>query len=142
MISFSDFKNDFYSRISDYSIFDCEEINLLKVVLDGLRVNYNKGNKIGSDFLLHPVLFNLKNGLRRFRSRNDQKNRTVSICLRRHNQKYLIGFSERITLLSNGEKKSIYFESIFQGVATKSRRSGEIQNRQCYCPTGKPKKPA
>jgi hypothetical protein len=38
--TFTSFKSRFYSRISDLSAFDCADFNLLKVVLDGLKVNY------------------------------------------------------------------------------------------------------
>jgi hypothetical protein len=40
METFSEFKDHFYSRVKDFSIFDCQDFNLLKVVLDGLKVNY------------------------------------------------------------------------------------------------------
>jgi len=38
--SFEEFKNKFYSQYRDPTIFDCNDINLLKVILDGLKVNY------------------------------------------------------------------------------------------------------
>lgn len=45
MQTFSKFKNDFYSKVPDLSVFDCQDFNILKVVLDGLKVNYaGKGN--------------------------------------------------------------------------------------------------
>lgn len=37
---FSAFKKSFYSKSGDFSLYDCGDINLLKVVLDGLKVNY------------------------------------------------------------------------------------------------------
>ena len=42
METFSQFKQKFYARQSDLSIFDCEDFNLLKVILDGLKVDYLK----------------------------------------------------------------------------------------------------
>lgn len=45
IVSFSKLKQSFYSRVSDLSVFDCGTINLLKVVLDGIKVDYaGKGN--------------------------------------------------------------------------------------------------
>lgn len=45
IVSFSKLKQSFYSRVSDLSVFDCGNINLLKVVLDGIKVDYaGKGN--------------------------------------------------------------------------------------------------
>ncbi len=44
--TFSEFKTQFYKKVNDLSILDCGEINLLKVILDGLKVNYkNRGIK-------------------------------------------------------------------------------------------------
>src|ERR1041385_142656 len=44
--SFSEFKENFYRRVRDFSVFGNEEINLLKVVLDGLKVDYCSRGKI------------------------------------------------------------------------------------------------
>lgn len=38
--SFPEFNERFYERFPDLSVFNCGEINLVKVVLDGLKVNY------------------------------------------------------------------------------------------------------
>ncbi len=43
--TFSKFKEDFYSRFDDISIFDCGDFNILKIVLDGLKVNYYQRSK-------------------------------------------------------------------------------------------------
>lgn len=40
METFSEFKAQFYSRIQDPFVFNCQDFNILKVVLDGLKVNY------------------------------------------------------------------------------------------------------
>ncbi|MES2680983.1 MAG: hypothetical protein V4635_13910 [Bacteroidota bacterium] len=40
MGTFSEFKSSFYSRVTDFNVFNCQEFNLLKVVLDGLKVDY------------------------------------------------------------------------------------------------------
>ncbi len=51
MYNFTDFKNSFYSRVKDLSLFDSTCGNLLKVVLDGLKVDYV------SKFKVQPELF-------------------------------------------------------------------------------------
>ncbi len=51
--TFSDFKQNFYARIKDLSVLDCEEYNLLKVVLDGLKVDY-KSRGIGNQAVFKP----------------------------------------------------------------------------------------
>jgi hypothetical protein len=44
--TFTEFKNHFYSRNKDLTLFDCAEFNLLKVVLDGLFVDYASKSKL------------------------------------------------------------------------------------------------
>lgn len=57
--TFTDFKKDFYSRVNDFSIFDCQDFNLLKVVLDGLKVNYSSRGKIRTPVFYPLILFRL-----------------------------------------------------------------------------------
>jgi hypothetical protein len=52
-MTFTDFKKDFYSRVKDLSIFDCEDFNLLKVVLDGLKVRYTDKGTIRT-YMFYP----------------------------------------------------------------------------------------
>lgn len=60
-LTFSQFNKNFYSRIPDLSVFDCEEYNLLKVVLDGLKVDYQKkGIDKQNIFKPSPVSFLLR----------------------------------------------------------------------------------
>ena len=54
--TFSDFKTNFYKRIDDFSLFDCDDFNLLKVVLDGLLVKYSEKGKVRS-YLFYPLPF-------------------------------------------------------------------------------------
>lgn len=61
--SFSQFKDDFYERFEDLSVFNCNTINLLKVVLDGLKVNYLSKGKF------NPYWFNSTHRLKRFINR-------------------------------------------------------------------------
>ncbi|CAG5079753.1 hypothetical protein [Parvicella tangerina] len=39
--TYEEFNKDFYEIFDDLTIFDCEDFNLLKVVLDGLKVDYS-----------------------------------------------------------------------------------------------------
>ena len=55
-ITFKEFKEQFYSKIGDASCFNVLDINLIKIVLDGLKVKYNqRGNY--ADYLSKPILF-------------------------------------------------------------------------------------
>ncbi|MEO5643104.1 MAG: hypothetical protein ABIQ40_12315 [Bacteroidia bacterium] len=57
--TFAEFKRDFYSRVKDFSLFDSGEFNLLKVVLDGLKVDYASKGKIRIFIFSSPLLINL-----------------------------------------------------------------------------------
>lgn len=57
--TFAEFKQDFYSRVKDFSLFDAGEFNLLKVVLDGLKVDYASKGKIRVFIFSSPFLINL-----------------------------------------------------------------------------------
>ncbi len=48
--TFSDFKKKFYERAGDPAVFDCGDINILKIVLDGLKVNYVSKGKVSLPF--------------------------------------------------------------------------------------------
>lgn len=53
--TYSDFKNEFYSRFPDLSVFNLdEEVNLLKVVLSGFRVNYAARGAMIRRFIFFP----------------------------------------------------------------------------------------
>lgn len=53
--SFESFKKNFYERFPDLSIFNCgDDLNLTKVVLDGLKVGYSSQRKLKPRFLTKP----------------------------------------------------------------------------------------
>src|SRR5688572_24037924 len=54
--TFSEFKKGFYSKVPDLTIFDCEDYNLLKVVLDGLKVDYKKRGVLDQDIYKPSIL--------------------------------------------------------------------------------------
>tara|TARA_B100000795_G_scaffold205792_1_gene159290 strand:- start:5419 stop:6798 length:1380 start_codon:yes stop_codon:yes gene_type:complete len=57
--SFSNFKKEFYLRFPDIRLFDCGQYNLIKVILDGLKVNYNhQGVIVYRQFKWYTRLYN------------------------------------------------------------------------------------
>ena len=66
--TFAEFKQDFYSRVKDFSLFDSGEFNLLKVVLDGLKVDYASKGKIRVFIFSYPFVINLYFFANRLRS--------------------------------------------------------------------------
>ncbi|MGY6560487.1 MAG: hypothetical protein ACXITV_00110 [Luteibaculaceae bacterium] len=58
--SYSEFKSEFYKRIDDFTLFDLDlDINLTKVVLSGLRVNYINRGKYRAFFFYPKVVLAL-----------------------------------------------------------------------------------
>ena len=44
-LSFKNFKNEFYSKFTDYKIFEGKEFNYFKIALEGLKVDYFQKGK-------------------------------------------------------------------------------------------------
>ncbi|MGL4599152.1 MAG: hypothetical protein ACRCYO_16650, partial [Bacteroidia bacterium] len=60
MKTFTEFKSDFYSRFSDPTVFDCGDMNLLKVVLDGLKVRYAERGPVNTRMFGSKLVFRLQ----------------------------------------------------------------------------------
>ncbi len=113
MSTFTNFKEDFYSRVSDLSLFDCADINLLKVVLDGLKVDYvNKGNV--RPYLFYPIY--LQNLILKIKKYRTKKNDSVSGFLKKievhRNKTILISDAARLLTDADGHLRSLYFENV------------------------------
>ena len=55
-ITFTEFKTNFYKTFSNLEELNCQDFNLLKVVLDGLKVNYFQKNNL-NDFIFKPLFY-------------------------------------------------------------------------------------
>ena len=102
--TFSDFKNDFYKRVPDLTLFDCGDINLLKVVLDGLKVNYVKKGKVRS-YLFYPTfLYFLYLWFKKmFIIKSTTKQYDVTL-----KKQYIVSETDRIQYNETNEPKSVY----------------------------------
>ncbi|GAB4149910.1 MAG: hypothetical protein Fur0041_22820 [Bacteroidia bacterium] len=67
VLSFSEFRKSFYDRFPDLHVFDCGDVNLVKVILDGLKVNYAAKGKIAHDMHLPASAWAAKQFIRRLR---------------------------------------------------------------------------
>ena len=114
--SFKKFKNDFYSKFSDLSIFDGEDFNFFKVVLEGLKVNYYARGKFlttifYSNFFYKILLFlirckkNINGELSRYKFH-------LSIINKHKNPDYLIIDPGRVIKNSKDQLIPIYFSKI------------------------------
>jgi len=110
--TFTEFKNSFYSRVPDLSLFDCGDINLLKVVLDGLKVNYIKKGKIRSFLFYNEFIFYLFCFIKR--RRNNSVVRAahyISKLKKLNDREIIINEAGRFITDNKGNTKSVYFES-------------------------------
>ncbi|MCD6017993.1 MAG: sialyltransferase [Bacteroidetes bacterium] len=109
--TFTEFKQQFYSKAGDASAFNVLDINLLKVVLDGLKVQYTRRGKaahyfdrsilVTSAFFLGKMIRDLK------------KKPSLRLKLKRIEQaSFLVAFSDR-TVKEEDKELSVYFQKIF-----------------------------
>lgn len=69
VFSFAEFKERFYSRFPSLEVFDCGKINLVKVVLEGLKVNYAAKGNVGHRMEQSNWSYGIGLGMRRLRNR-------------------------------------------------------------------------
>ena len=102
--TFEEFNDDFYSRVEDLAIFDCGDFNLLKVVLDGLKVDYLKKGKWSMWFFKSTPLYVIITFLKRLKSNYLRPEIP-------RGKKVLIYASAR-TIQINNEVLSVYYNKI------------------------------
>ena len=117
IFSFNDFKSDFYARFKDLTIFDVEEFNAVKIVLDGLKTNYFKRKKIKSSFDDSYQVNFLKRKVKEILKANPTNKKQSlpkflsSFCTRKI---LLVDNSLRLVPDIDGKNASLYFENILK----------------------------
>src|SRR5688572_19173593 len=113
METFSDFKRNFYSRVTDLGLLDCGDINLLKVVLDGLKVNYIKKGKVRAFLFYSRPLFYLYCFIKRKRNNSVDRAERYKFKLQKlKDRKIIINDAGRFVTDSAGKTRSVYFDTI------------------------------
>lgn len=117
MDTFTDFKKQFYHRVTDLTLFNCGNINLLKVVLDGLKVDYISKGKV-NPFLFYPeFVYNSYLITKRIKKSNKGEINTFLNKIKVFkNVKYLISDVGRSVNDGQGNFKSIYFDTIIKSI--------------------------
>ena len=123
MSTFTNFKDKFYSRFSDPAIFDCAEFNLVKVVLDGLKVDYASKGKIRT-FIFFPLpIFKLvlffKRILRHLKIKKSNQLEINSLANFK-NRKYLILELGQFLRDENEKAVSAFFHYIIEIISRKN----------------------
>lgn len=130
-LTFDQFKNIFYDKVKDLTVFDCSDFNTLKVVLDGLKVNYiSKG--IQDDTILKTtwelkVQFFLQR--KKYAAQYEEAQKHL-VRIRQGKAKYLLFDNGRSAYGDKGELVSFYFDKIKK----------ELGEEKCYVIYQKPVK--
>ncbi len=112
--TFAEFKQDFYSRVKDFSLFDAGEFNLLKVVLDGLKVDYASKGKIRLFVFSSPVMINLYFFINRLRGKSPLRKDWKEVLKNVSKRKYItIDPGGRVVKTGEGNT-SFYFGNILK----------------------------
>lgn len=115
--SFTDFKVDFYTKVKDFSLFDCAEFNALKIVLDGLRVNYISRGPVKSPIFGSLIKYEFENILKGINARRTGVKKYASTQISTFkNKKYLISDDGRVALDAQGTPHSYYFTTLMQAL--------------------------
>ena len=101
--SFTDFKAYFYSKVTDFSLFDCAEFNALKMVLDGLRVDYASRSTIELHIFGPLWKYDFLNFLKRVKAKTkNQKQYSIAQIEQFKSKKYLVIDDGRVALDAKG----------------------------------------
>lgn len=117
LTNFKKFKEDFYGKITDLSIFDCMEFNLFKVVLEGLKVDYASRGKVETRLFERGGI--LINRLKYYKFRFTQKKTVQNIndFFLKHqsaNHEFLVLDNGRFMLDAKNNAVSAYFQNVTQ----------------------------
>ena len=122
-LSFKNFKKEFYSKFTDYKIFEGEEFNYFKIVLEGLKVNYfQKGEFSNSVFYpnLKYYIFYFLNRFRKTLSGEISRfNLHLEISKKNKSPEYFLLDSGRSIKNLKGEEVPIFFSRLFKSLKSK-----------------------
>jgi len=108
----TELKATFFKRFSDPAYFNCAEFNLLKVVLDGLKVNYAGRGVKYSDFFGSSIWQKLKNNIKRRRNAARTPDPTDILCGLRQRSYIFVDSAGRTSQNAGNRAVSLYFEKI------------------------------
>jgi hypothetical protein len=104
--SYTDFKKRFYDRVGDATMFDCDGINLINIVLDGLKVNYVKRGRYKNRLYASSFSDSVFRALKKITAKNKLPQITPG--------KVFVGLSARHIKDENDKPVSVFFERLFR----------------------------
>jgi hypothetical protein len=114
---FSPFKEGFYRRVKDLTIFDAADVNLLKVVLDGLKVDYATRFPSRTPIFLPAFVYRLFLFLKRRKYRPARSTAWNVEVLRIADKKaWCVDFGGRNVKDKDGNEHSFFFENIIRAL--------------------------
>ena len=119
-LSFKNFKKEFYSKFTDYQIFEGEDFNYFKIALEGLKVDYFQKGKF-SISIFYPnfkyYLFYFLNRLKKtINGEISMFNSHLEISKTNKSPEYLIIDPGRAVKNSEGDLIPFYFLKIYESL--------------------------
>ena len=123
-LSFKNFKKEFYSKFTDYKIFEGREFNYFKIALEGLKVDYFQNGKFSTSVFypdLKYYVFYFLNRLNKiFNGEISRFKFHLEISKKNKSPEYLIIDPGRSVKDSNGDLVPVYFSEIHQSLKKKT----------------------
>ncbi|MEM7367611.1 MAG: hypothetical protein AAF587_03350 [Bacteroidota bacterium] len=120
--TFTDFKKRFYQAFDNPEVFDCQEFNLLKVVQEGLKVQYQFRTWWGKGFWLYQIAYFFKRITLRLSGNSNPFVPSTLASLR--NRPYLILDVGRYVKTDQGTVTSPYFHAFLESIPVADRVFG------------------
>jgi hypothetical protein len=115
--SFTDFKAYFYGKVTDFTLFDCADFNALKLVLDGLRVDYAGRGTVKLPIFGPLWKYDFINALKLLKAKlKGEKKYSQAEITQFKNKKYLVIDDGRVALDATGMPHSYYFTTLMQSL--------------------------
>lgn len=119
-LSFKNFKKEFYSKFTDYKIFEGKEFNYFKIALEGIKVDYFHKGKFSISIFYPNFKYYIFYFLNRFKKiingEISRFNSHLEISKTNKSPEYLIIDPGRFVKNSKGYMVPIYFSKIYQSL--------------------------
>ena len=119
-LSFKNFKKEFYSKFTDYKIFEGEEFNYFKIALEGLKVDYFQKGKFSISIFYPNFKYYIFYFINRFKKiingEISRFNSHLEISKTNKSPEYLIIDPGRAVKNSEGDLIPIYFSKTYESL--------------------------